>query len=71
MGNCINNIKLQSVFAGKYTMQIQTLGIYAYKDTAFARRVSPQFKLYLVREFERSKKEEQDMYKNTTFLSEK
>ncbi len=52
-------------------MQIQTLGIYAYKDTAFARRVSPQFKLYLVREFERSKKEEQDMYKNTTFLSEK
>ena len=36
-------------------------GTYAYKDIAFefASWVSPQFKLYLIKEFERSKKEEQ------------
>jgi len=36
-------------------------GTYAYKDIAFefASWVSPQFKLYLIKEFERLKKEEQ------------
>ena len=36
-------------------------GTYAYKDIAFefASQVSPQFKLYLIKEFERLKKEEQ------------
>ena len=34
-------------------------GTYAYKDIAFASWVSPQFKLYLIKEFERLKKKEQ------------
>lgn len=36
-------------------------GTYAYKDIVFefASRVSPQFKLYLIKEFEWLKKEEQ------------
>lgn len=39
-------------------------GTYAYKDIAFefASWVSPQFKLYLIKEFERLKKEEQDLF---------
>lgn len=43
--------------AGKYG------GTYAYKDIAFefASWVSPQFKLYLIKEFERLKKQEQSM----------
>ena len=38
-------------------------GTYAYKDIAFefASWVSPQFKLYLIKEFERLKKEEQEL----------
>ncbi len=38
-------------------------GTYAYKDIAFefASWVSPQFKLYLIKEFERLKKEEQNL----------
>lgn len=38
-------------------------GTYAYKDIAFefASWVSPQFKLYLIKEFERLKKEEQTL----------
>ncbi|MFQ7575171.1 MAG: KilA-N domain-containing protein [Lachnospira sp.] len=39
-------------------------GTYAYKDIAFefASWVSPQFKLYLIKEFERLKKEEQALF---------
>ena len=39
-------------------------GTYAYKDIAFefASWVSPQFKLYLIKEFERLKKQEQALF---------
>lgn len=38
-------------------------GTYSYKDIAFefASWIFPQFKLYLIKEFERLKKEEQDL----------
>lgn len=46
-------------------------GIYAYKDIAFefASWVSPQFKLYLIKEFERLKKEEQTYLHHNRLLS--
>ena len=59
--------KKQSGFGNKICISIIVAkagrygGTYAYKDIAFefASWVSPQFKLYLIKEFERLKKQEQ------------